>query len=117
MTSNRWPIFVIVAIVLLAAWSVSRDDLRIGVAVALVGLATTYFRPVLAIPASVAMAAASVYAPGVVAGGIVFAAVAAPFGLLLAFAIKFPGLAGSRDNGGLGMGLGDGGGGDGGGCW
>lgn len=58
---------VTVAAVLVIAWYAGRDQVEIGVAAAVLGLAMAYSRPMLAIPAAAGMAAAAIYLPGVVA--------------------------------------------------
>lgn len=64
---NRVFSLVTVAAVLLVAWYAGREQVEIGVAVAILGLALAYSRRTLAIPAAIAMAAAALYLPGVVA--------------------------------------------------
>ena len=65
MTSVRVLKLVVAAVVLLLAWYAGRDGAPMGVAVAIVGFGVAYLRPVLGIPAAVAMAAAALYVPGV----------------------------------------------------
>lgn len=64
---NRVFSLVTLAIVLLIAWYAGREQVEIGVAVAILGLALAYSRRTLAIPGAVVMAAAALYLPGVLA--------------------------------------------------
>lgn len=89
-SSVRLPIAVIGMAVLLAACYAGRVDVRMGIAVAIAGAGTAALRAVLAIPVSIAMAAVSVNAPGLMATLIVVALAAVPVVLLLAYVIKYP---------------------------
>lgn len=99
-SSTRLPLAVIAATVLVAAAYAGADDVRIGVAVALVGLAAAVLRGILGIPVSIAMAVASVHAPGAVATIIVVAAALVPIGVLIAFVVRYPEQAGQASSGG-----------------
>ena len=57
----------IVAGVLAVAWHAGREELGMGIAVAIVGLVTVYTRPLLALPAAAGMAAAVLHVSGVTA--------------------------------------------------
>jgi hypothetical protein len=80
MIAKRVLTPVTVAVVLLVAWYASREKLGMGIAVAILGLAATYSRGVLGIPAAVLMAAAALYVPGVVA---VFLMLGVLYGLIM----------------------------------
>jgi hypothetical protein len=72
MNSDRVLKLFIVATVLAAAWYAGREAAPgMAIPVASVGLAATFWRPVLGIPVAVAMAAAAVYVPGVAIGAMV----------------------------------------------
>jgi hypothetical protein len=66
MTANRALTIITVAIVLLVAWYASREELEIGIAVAIFGLALTYSHGVLGVPAAGLMAVAALHVSGVV---------------------------------------------------
>jgi hypothetical protein len=66
MTSDRvLKLFVVVAVLVTAWYAGHEEGQGMAMCVATVGLATAFWRPVLAIPTAVAMAAAAVYVPGV----------------------------------------------------
>jgi hypothetical protein len=65
MAASRFAYVVTVAIVLGVAWYVGQEELGMGIAVAIVGLSAMYSRFLLAIPAAVVMAAATLYLSGV----------------------------------------------------
>ena len=97
-SSSRWPTLVIVGTVLLSACVAGRGSAGAGVAVAIVGLAATYFRRMSGIPVSIGTAAIAMYAPHVMATAITVGLVAIPIVLLAALAIKNPALASTRAN-------------------
>jgi hypothetical protein len=72
MDSDRVLKLFIVATVLAASWYAGHEAAPgMAIPVAIVGLAATHWRPVLGIPAALAMAATAVYVPGVAVGAMV----------------------------------------------
>ncbi|HEX2126912.1 MAG TPA: hypothetical protein VHF45_10180 [Thermoleophilaceae bacterium] len=89
-SSDRLLALVSLLIVLLVALYTSRTTTTgLGLAVALVGLVVAYYRPVLGIPVTLAMAVVAATVPWAVLLVIAFAA-------LLMFATKAPDVASSR---------------------
>jgi uncharacterized membrane protein YgcG len=89
MTSDRVLKLFIVATVLVAAWYAGREAAPgMAITVATVGLAATFWRPVLGIPVAVAMVAAVVYVPGVAIGAMVLVVLLAIIAAFVKAALK-----------------------------
>jgi formate-dependent nitrite reductase membrane component NrfD len=122
MISDRVLKLFVVAAVLAAAWYAGREAApAIAITVASVGLAATFWRPVLGIPVAVAMAAAAVYVPGVAIGAMVVVALLAMIAAFVKAAIRraalgLPPSSWSRVSPGDGISFGSSAGFDGGGC-
>jgi hypothetical protein len=89
MTSDRVLKLFLVATVLVAAWYAGREAAPgLAITVATVGLAATFWRPVLGIPVALAMAAAAVYVPGVAIGALVLVVLLAIIAAFVNAALK-----------------------------